>query len=123
MTREIYFSIIVALVILSVGIIVWITIQTREFSERANEIIRMYQVLEPYLIRDSKWSEEVDYPSKFYHIKFQTSKKAMEEMTVMIRDAIRCFKRQNSIGRSITKNLSDELDFIQSKLMTIYVLG
>lgn len=119
MTRGMYFSILLTICVLVY--LLWI--QGMEFRKRAKEIIRFYNRLEKYLIRDSKWSEVMEYPSSFYDVKFQTSEEVIGIMTIMIRDAIKCFKQQNAFTRAITENLLDELNFIQRKLMTIYVLG
>ena len=120
MTREMYFSILVAIVCLVFCLLLILWIQVMEFKKRANEIIRMYNELERDLIIGSKWSEVVNYPSDFYDVKIQTSEEAIEEMAIMISDAIKCFKQQNVFVRELTENLLLDLYSINRKLMIIH---
>lgn len=128
MIRGMYFSVLVILIVLLILAAIYMTvnllwIQEMEFKRRANEIIHMYNDLEEFLIRSSKWSKVMNYPSDFYDVKFQTSKEVIEKMTIMIRDAIKCFKQQNGFARVLTEPLLSELHFIQRKLMIIHVFG
>lgn len=103
--------------LLLVIICVIVVCQGIEFRRRTKEIINFYNDLEKYLIKNSKWSEVLSYPSVFYDIKFQTSEEAICSMVFMITDAFKCFKRQNILSRAITENMLSELYSIQRKLM------
>ncbi len=119
MTREMYFSIAVIL-----GLLTLVSyVGGVKFRESANEIIQIYNALERYLVRNSKWKEPIRYNSKFYDVQFQTSKEAIEIITIMIRDAIKCFNQQNGLVKLTTENLLSELKFIQRKLYTIYTFS
>lgn len=93
-----------------------------EFKERANEIIKIYNVHREFLFANVVWEEKITYPySKFYKLEFKTAKELVEKITVMIGDAIKCFKQQGRFAQRRTENLLDELDTIQRELMIIYI--
>lgn len=95
-----------------------------EFKERANEIIKIYNVHKEFLIANVVWEEKITYPySKFYKLEFKTAKELVGKITIMISDAIKCFKQQSRFAQIRTENLFDELHFINRELMIIYTFG
>ncbi|MCI8362605.1 MAG: hypothetical protein HFJ41_05720 [Clostridia bacterium] len=95
-----------------------------EFKERANEIIKIYNIHKEFLIANVVWKEKITYPySKFYKLEFKTAEELVGKITIMIRDAIKCFKQQSRFKQRRTENLLDELDNIQRQLSIIYTFG
>ena len=95
-----------------------------EFKERANEIIKIYNIHKEFLIANVVWKEKITYQySKFYKLEFKTAKELVEKITIMIRDAVKCFKQQGRFAQMRTENLFYELHFITRELMIIYTFG
>lgn len=115
-------NIIVILVAIAIiGLVAFVLyIQGWEFRRRAKEIKNMYDSLEEFLIKKSRWSEPIEYPSSFYDIKFQTSTEVIEQLTKMIFDAKKCYIGQNYILQELSENLNIDLTNINKKLMILY---
>lgn len=95
-----------------------------EFKKRANEIIKIFNMHEEFLIKNVVWETKITYPfSKFYNLEFKTAEDLVSIITIMIGDAIKYFNRQGIFAQRRTENLLDELYFIQRELMIIYTFA
>lgn len=110
------------LVVSFVVVIIFLYSRGEEFKKRAKEIIQIYNLHEEYIIKNSVWKTTIIYPkSEFYVLKFKNTYELTDQITIMITDAIKCYKKQNVFTQSMTENLLLDVKNIQRKLMYIYL--